>query len=99
MDINYIKENYRFETLTEEYDVSQFKCESDDLTDFLKNDALTQQKNKLNLTKLVICDDIIVGYVSLLTDTIPLKDIRDEDAKQDIKDQLPSLQKRENYLQ
>lgn len=34
-----------------------------------------------------MCDYVIVGYVSLLTDTIPLKDIR-EDAKQNIKNQL-----------
>ena len=52
MDIEYIKENYRFETLTEEHDLSNFKCASDDLNDFLKSDALTQQKSKLNLTKL-----------------------------------------------
>jgi GNAT superfamily N-acetyltransferase len=88
MDIEYIKENYRFETLTDEHDLSYFKCDSNDLNDFLKNDALTQQKSKLNVTKVVMCDDVIVGYVSLLTDTIPLKDIRDEDTKQDIKDQL-----------
>lgn len=88
MDIEYIKENYRFETLNDEHDLSYFKCDSDDLNDFLKNDALTQQKSKLNVTKVVMCDDVIVGYVSLLTDTIPLKDIRDEDTKQDTKDQL-----------
>ena len=35
-----------------------------------------------------MCDDAIVGYVSLLTDTIPLKDICDDETKQDIKDQL-----------
>ncbi len=88
MDIDYIKENYRFETLTEEHNLSEFNCASDDLTDFLKNDALTQQKNKLNLTKVVMCDDAIVGYVSLLTDTILLKDIRDEEIKMEIKNQL-----------
>ena len=80
MDIEYIKENYRFETLSKNHDLSNFNCASDD--------ALTQQKSKLNLTKLVMCDDVIVGYVSILTDTIPLKDIRDEDTKQDIKNQL-----------
>ena len=88
MDIDYIKENYRFETLNGEHDLSDFKCESDDLTDFLKDDASTQQKSKLSLTKLVMCDDTVVGYVSLLTDTILLKDIRDGDTKHDIKDQL-----------
>ena len=88
MDIEYIKENYRFETLGTKHDLSEFKCASDDLNDFLKNDALSQQNSKLNITKLVMCDDLVVAYVSLLTDTILLKDIRDEDIKQDIKDQL-----------
>ena len=41
-----------------------------------------------------MCDDTVVGYVSLLTDTIPLKDIRDEDTKQDIKDQLDITSKK-----
>ena len=94
MDIEYIKENYRFETLNGKQDLSDFKCESDDLTDFLKDDALTQQKNKLSLTKLVMCDDTVVGYVSLLTDTILLKDIRGTDTKHDIKDQLDITSKK-----
>ena len=94
MDIDYIKENYRFETLNGKHDLSDFKCESDDLTDFLKDDALTQQKSKLSLTKLVMCDDTVVGYVSLLTDTILLKDIRDADTKHDIKNQLDITSKK-----
>ncbi|MBQ2636799.1 MAG: N-acetyltransferase [Methanobrevibacter sp.] len=88
MDIEYIKQNYRFETLTDEHDLSNFECDSEDLTNFLKDDALTQQNRKLNLTKLIMCDSEIIGYVSLLTDTIPLKDIRDEETRKDIKDQL-----------
>ncbi|MBR1609868.1 MAG: N-acetyltransferase [Methanobrevibacter sp.] len=88
MDIEYIKENYRFETLTKDHDLSNFECDSEDLTNFLKDDAFTQQKRKLNLTKLIICDDELIGYVSLLTDTIPLKDIRDEETRKDIKNQL-----------
>ena len=51
MDIEYIKNNYIFETLTDTHDLSDFECESDDLNDFLKNDALKQQNEKLNLTK------------------------------------------------
>ena len=49
MDIEYIKNNYIFETLTDAHDLSDFECESDDLNDFLKNDALKQQNEKLNL--------------------------------------------------
>ena len=78
MDIEYIKDNYKFETLTEKHDLSNFECGSDDLNDFVKNDALIQQQDKINITKLITCDDEIIGFVSLLTDTIPLKNIRDE---------------------
>ena len=46
MDIEYIKENYKFETLTEKHDLSNFECDSADLNDFLKNDALNQQMVK-----------------------------------------------------
>ena len=88
MNTNYIKNNYTFETLTDNHNLSNFECESKDLTDFLKNDALKQQKNKLNLTKLVMCNNEIIGYFSLLTDTIPLKNIREKDTKRDIKSQL-----------
>ena len=63
------------ETLKDDHELSDFNCESEDLNNFLKDDALTQQKSKLNLTKVVMCDDTVVGYVFLLTDTIPLKDI------------------------
>ena len=66
MDIKYIKENYKFETLNENHDLSEFESDSEDLNDFLKNDALIQQNAKLNLTKLVICDSEIIGFVSLL---------------------------------
>lgn len=40
MNTNYIKNNYIFETLTLNHDLSSFKCESEDLADFLKEDAL-----------------------------------------------------------
>ena len=88
MDIKYIKNNYKFETLTEEHDISGFESESEDLNEFLKNDALKQQNSNLNLTKLVICGDILIGYFSLLTDTIFLDNIRDDVVKRDIKNQL-----------
>lgn len=85
MDIEYIKKNYQFETLSEEHDLSKFESDSNDLNDFLKEDALKQQKNKLNITKLITCDGKIIGYFSLLTDTISLKDIREDIVINDIK--------------
>lgn len=88
MEIEYIKDNYKFETLSEEHDLSDFECDSEDLNDFLKNDALKQQKEKLNLTKLITCDGEIIGFVSLLTDSMKLKFLKDEVEKEKIKGKL-----------
>ena len=88
MDIEYIKNNYIFETLTDTHDLSDFECESEDLNDFLKNDALKKQKEKLNLTKLIICDGEIIGFMSLLTDSMKLRLLRDEAKKERIKGSL-----------
>ena len=70
MKIKEIKDNYHFENLTEEHDLSEFDCGDEDLNDFLKTDALKQQEARLNVTKLIMCEDEIIGYVSLLTDTL-----------------------------
>ena len=88
MNINYIKNNYKFETLTSNHDLNNFECTSKDLKKKKKKDALKQQENKLNLTKLITCDNEIIGYFSLLTDAIPLKNIREKSTKYDIKNQL-----------
>lgn len=88
MNIEYIKENYIFETLNQHHDLNDFEYESQDLTDFLKNDALNQQNMNLNLTQLVICDEIIVGYVSILTDSMKLKILEDEETKKEICNEL-----------
>lgn len=74
--------------LTDKHDLSCFECESEDLNDFLKNDALKQQEEKLNLTKLITCDGEIIGFVSLLTDAIKLKIINDNAVKITIKGKL-----------
>ena len=88
MEINYIKENYRFEILTNQYDLSKFNCGVEDLNNFLKYDAINQQDMNLNLTHLVICDDEIIGFVSLLTDTIKLKTLRNQSLKNELKEEL-----------
>lgn len=88
MDIEYIKENYYFEILNEKHDLSNFECDSNDLTNFLKNDALKQQDMNFNLTQLVICDNEIVGFFSLLTDTLKLKTLENNNLKKEIKLEL-----------
>ena len=88
MDIEYIKNNFHFEILSEEHDLSKFKCASDDLNGFLKEDALKQQEMNLNITQLAICDGEIVGFVSILTDTLKIKTIKDKSLKEEVKGEL-----------
>ena len=88
MDIEYIKENYIFEKLNENHNLDDFECESEDLTKFLKEDALNQQNMNLSLTHVVICDGIVVGYVSILTDAMKLKILEDKETKDKIRSKL-----------
>lgn len=88
MKIKEIKNNYYFETLSDEHDLSHFDCGDDELNKFLKDDALSQQNAKLNVTKLVMCDGKIIGYTSLLTDGLVLKNIRDQKVRLEIRREL-----------
>lgn len=88
MKIEDIKDNYYFETLNEKHNLSDFDCGDDDLNDFLKNDALAQQNENLNVTKLVMCEGKIIGYASLLTDILLLKNIKNEELRLKIKGKL-----------
>jgi len=90
MNTEYILENYEFEKLTDKYELSSFKCEDEDLTDFLINDAIEQQKEKLNATQLIVCDNIIIGFVTLLADKLKLTKLPDK-TKQNIKELLPKM--------
>lgn len=96
MKIEYIKQNYYFETLSENHDLSDFDCGDEDLNDFLMNDAQNLQNSNLNVTKLVMCDEKIVGFVSLLTDALILKKINDENLKVKIKGELRVKSKNTN---
>jgi len=89
MNRDYILNNYTFEKLSKEYDLSKFDCGSDDLNDFMKNDALKQQEENLNITHLVICDNEIIGFFSLSADIIKINHIRDKKTVKSIKEQKP----------
>lgn len=89
MKKEYILENYKFKKLSNNDDLDNFYSISQDLNDFLKNDALKQQECMLNLTHLVKCDEEIIGFFSLLTDTLKLKNLRDKNVKFKIKEQIP----------
>lgn len=88
MKIKEIKDNYYFETLHENHDLNDFDCGDEDLNEFLKKDALNQQKENLNITKLAIYNGKIIGFASILTDTLQLKNIKDEKLQFKIKGKL-----------
>ncbi|WP_409200268.1 N-acetyltransferase [Methanobrevibacter sp. DSM 116169] len=90
MNLEYILENYTFEKLTDKYDLSEFDCGEKDLTNFLRNDALNQQAINLNATQLIVCDDEIIGFVTLLADKLRIK-LVDDEVKQSVKEQIPNL--------
>lgn len=91
MDKKYILKNYFFEKLSGKYDLSKFSCNSDDLSEFIKNDALKQQKENLSTTQLVLCDNEIIGFFSLLADTINMKYIQDKISIETIKEHKPQI--------
>ena len=75
MYIENIKNNYYITKLSENHDLNSFSCGLDDMDQFLKNDALSQQEEKLNVTYLAMYNGQIIGFFSLLSDIIKLKDI------------------------
>jgi GNAT superfamily N-acetyltransferase len=49
-----------------------FDCGHEDLNDFIKNDCPGQIEKRLSVTKLALYDGAIVGYITLLADSITL---------------------------
>ena len=54
------------------YDPSAFDCGHADLNDFIKNDCPDQIQKQVSVTKLALRADVIVGYITLLADSITL---------------------------
>lgn len=75
MTIEDMKNNYHYEKLSSKHDLSNFSCGVKDLDEFLKEDALNQQEQNLSVTYLAIYENKILGYVSILADTIECKTI------------------------
>jgi ribosomal protein S18 acetylase RimI-like enzyme len=61
--------------LNEKCDLSFFSCTDIDLNDFLKNDALDDQKYMISKTNLCFWKNKLVGFVALATDTIGTKEV------------------------
>ena len=56
-----------FQNNTQNHDLNNFSCGLDDMDDFLKDDALDQQNENLNVTYLARFNNEIVGFFSFQT--------------------------------
>lgn len=70
--------------LKHEDDLSKFNSSSSDLNDFLKNDALRYHKKMIGKTFVCIYKDEIIAYMTLLTDSIRVREIQDIDREEEI---------------
>ncbi len=64
-------------SLDENDDLSSFNCSSEELNDFLKNNASIDQKNLVNRTQLCFWNNKLVGFFSLAAGTIETKSVID----------------------
>ncbi|TAL55942.1 MAG: GNAT family N-acetyltransferase [Nanoarchaeota archaeon] len=65
--------------LSKVYDLSNFDCGDDDINEFIKEDAHKYGEDRLATTFVVILDERIVGFFSLVNDCIKLGDKEKED--------------------
>ncbi|HJJ28634.1 MAG TPA: GNAT family N-acetyltransferase [Methanocorpusculum sp.] len=62
--------DYSLVRLSRKYDVSQFDCGIEDLNDFLKNDACKNQDDWISKTWLLYEGNQLLGYFTLIADTL-----------------------------
>lgn len=63
--------------------LSSFTSSNEDLNDFLHNDALKSQEDLISRTYLCIWKSRIAGFFTLVTDTIEVKLVEQEDGIDD----------------
>jgi len=67
------------EALDSHHDFTDFHCASEDLDDFIKNDALLEQKCMLSRTYLFFYKGSVIGFVSLSADSVAVQRLRADD--------------------
>lgn len=65
--------------LTTTSDIQDFDCGDEDLNDFLKNDALTNQEAWLSATKLLYRNNKLLGFFTVTSDTLHKERIAESD--------------------
>jgi hypothetical protein len=63
-------QDLEFRYLFDRTDSPSFRCNDHDLEEFLKDDALGSQNNRLSATHLVYYQDALVGYFTLVNDSL-----------------------------
>jgi GNAT superfamily N-acetyltransferase len=71
--------------LTERHGLTSFNSASADLDEFLKNDSLRDQENMISKTYLCFWKEDLVGFVTLLADTIAVQSIHESEGVGDYK--------------
>lgn len=72
-------EDIRVEPLNSDHDFSEFYCVSEDLNDFIKNDARREQECMLSRTYLFSYEYGVIGFVSLSADSVSAPRLRSDD--------------------
>lgn len=67
------------EPLDSHHDFSDFHCVDDDLNDFIKYDALLEQKCMLSRTYLFFYEGVVIGFVSLSADSVSVRLLKADD--------------------
>lgn len=74
---------YKIEIINSEHDLQKFDCGNENLNNFLKENALLQLEQKYNVTYLIIKNEKILGYFSLMADSFKTKNNKQITTKYD----------------
>jgi GNAT superfamily N-acetyltransferase len=72
-----------FSSLSRDLDVSTFSCGHADLDEFLIEDSMEYQQERLSVTRLAYINSEIVGFFTLVTDCIDAKQVAPEDGRRE----------------
>ncbi|MDP3396876.1 MAG: hypothetical protein Q8S57_09480 [Methanoregula sp.] len=75
-------EDLEFVLLNADHDVSGFYSSEPELNEFLKEDALVNQNNLISVTRLVFFKGDLVGYFTLINDSIEVRAVEECDREE-----------------
>ncbi|EHQ35530.1 GNAT family N-acetyltransferase [Methanoplanus limicola] len=70
---------FSFSIIDPNTDISGFECDNPDLNDFLYTDAIHYQEERLAVTRLIHLQNNVVGYFTLVSDSIEVAAIHSDD--------------------